>query len=988
MKKESSSNQKVINFIENQKENIILKNIFRISLFQWILIFSLIVSLFIIFIGIYTLSSSREYIVKDAKIQSENLAHSINNNITNTFERIDHVLFSVINEVEKNIRITGKLDLNYINNVITFEKKFIPEAVAIRVTNSQGQLILGNTSANQSTNFSDRLFFSYLRDHTESRLFITKPFIGKITKRWIIALSRRYNHSDGSFGGIVTTALYIEHFQKLLSEFDPGISGMLTLRDSEGGFVARHPNVVKGKTLSVGDKTFSTELWEIIKSGVSKKTYFATAPFDETFRTLTYQRINVAPFFIVASVAEEDYLNNWYANRKVLIIIIASFLIIFWVSILILRHYWNERLNTAAKLRMTEEKLSNNLKLLSEIEKIGHVGGWEFNIDTMKQIWTDEVYKIHEIEPNFELTVDKGIGFYSPSSKAVIENAVKRAIEHYEPFNVELEIITAKGNSKWINAIGKSDIENRRVYGFFQDITEKKRTAEIIETSEKKYKNLFAYMLDGFAIHEIILDDKNYPIDYRFIEVNPAFEALTGLKANDIIGKKVTEVHPGIEKYNPDFIRIYGNVVLTGKPASFETYFEPQNHWYFISAFKTEKNQFAVIFVDISEQKKLEQQLIYSEKLSAVGQLAAGIAHEFNNILAINNCNAKLLSMLCSEIEGSKKNELLECVNTIIDSGKCGAEIVQNMMTIAKPQPPKKSLSLISDIIDNALKLQKQQLEIENIKIIKNYQLKLKDYYDVSQMQQVFLNLIINARHAMKNKGCGEIMISIEEMENDKIIYFRDNGRGMSRDIQKKIFTPFFTTKGAFANNDLGISGSGLGLSVSYQIIKNHNGTIRVESEEGKGTTFIIAMPIDKKIMNNAEDNKIQKNAEIGDVGKKLRILFVDDEPLFLKTVEKLFHKIGYENIYIAYSGKEAFEIIKKNELDLVFLDLLLPDMKGEKIYDEIRKLKKDIPIIFMSGQVELNGGILQKEKQAFAYIQKPFDIDKVKIILDTLPKI
>jgi PAS domain S-box-containing protein len=142
--------------------------------------------------------------------------------------------------------------------------------------------------------------------------------------------------------------------------------------------------------------------------------------------------------------------------------------------------------------KQADEELKKSKKLQSETELIGRVGGWEFNIDTMQQTWTDEVYRIHEVDLSFNQNVDIGIDFYSPASKPIIENAIKRAIEHGESFDLELGIITAKGNQRIVHTIGKADLENRRVYGFFQDITERKKLEEKIREKDQEFRKLSA----------------------------------------------------------------------------------------------------------------------------------------------------------------------------------------------------------------------------------------------------------------------------------------------------------------------------------------------------------------------------------------------------------------------------------------------------------------------------------------------------------------
>ncbi len=225
--------------------------------------------------------------------------------------------------------------------------------------------------------------------------------------------------------------------------------------------------------------------------------------------------------------------------------------------------------------KQAEESLRKAQNLLQETESIGHVGGWEFDIDRRKQTWTDEVYRIHEVSRDFEPTVDKGIAFYAPESKPIIERAVQRAIEVGEPFDVELEFITAKGNRRWVHAIGKRDVEGRRVHGFFQDITERKqmeealrrlnealeqrvaeRTAALRET-EERFRGIFEHAAEGIAVTDL---------EGRFVQCNAAYAAIVGHTESELRAMQLQSlIYPDDRPHNMQLVR----QVMSGQVASF-----------------------------------------------------------------------------------------------------------------------------------------------------------------------------------------------------------------------------------------------------------------------------------------------------------------------------------------------------------------------------------------------------------------------------------
>ncbi len=386
------------------------------------------------------------------------------------------------------------------------------------------------------------------------------------------------------------------------------------------------------------------------------------------------------------------------------------------------------------------------------------------------------------------------------------------------------------------------------------------------------------------------------------------------------------------------------------------------------------------IIQDITERKKLEEQLIRAEKLSAVGQLAAGIAHEFNNVLMVLKGNLELASM--EDMKTKDLHELVSVLDRQIDRGR---DIVSKIMTFARPKPPRKDLFKLKSMVYEAVALQLEQMRLENISPEMDIPEDLEIFADRDQFQQVLVNLFLNARHAICPKGFGTIRITAQKFGNGVSIRVSDNGIGMNDETKKMIFTPFFTTKGAFSDNMLNIKGSGLGLSVCDNIVRMHGGQIAFDSQEGFGTAFIIFVPDSSDKAVAVRKKEIMSDGKI-DISN-LKVLVVDDEPDICLPLARMLTHLGCRNPKSTVSPFEALTLIQVDPPDLIFLDMMMPGISGMQILERIKEDKKDICVVFMSGKLDVDEADLVKSG-ALGFIQKPFGRDAVMQVLTQVKKI
>jgi two-component system, cell cycle sensor histidine kinase and response regulator CckA len=388
------------------------------------------------------------------------------------------------------------------------------------------------------------------------------------------------------------------------------------------------------------------------------------------------------------------------------------------------------------------------------------------------------------------------------------------------------------------------------------------------------------------------------------------------------------------------------------------------------------------IVQDITERKRLESHILLSQKMEAIGTLAGGMAHDFNNLLM--GIQGYVSLMLYSMEQNHAHYDKLKHIEELIRSG---ADLTKELLEFARGGAYEPKPTDLNEVLDKASTMfgrTKRELAIH-----KKYEANLYTVeVDQSQIERVFLNVCINAWQAIS--AGGELCLETNNVTLDETyvkpysvspgkyvkISLTDTGPGMDEGAKEKIFEPFFTI------NEMG-RGSGLGLASAYGTIKNHRGFIDVSSEKGCGTRFDIYLPAS---VRDIETEEVIPETEVP--AETETVLIVDDEKTVLMVSTELLEALGY-GVLAAWNGKEALDLYErqKDKIDVVILDMVMPDMGGGEVFEAMKKMNPDVKVILSSGYT-LDGqtsGIMNRGCKAF--IQKPFSMDdlskKIREVLD-----
>lgn len=621
-------------------------------------------------------------------------------------------------------------------------------------------------------------------------------------------------------------------------------------------------------------------------------------------------------------------------------------------------------------------------ELLSQTSRIASIGGWEVDVPTQRLIWSDVTFAIHEVDSNKEPDLATAINFYkSGSSRQAISQAVQHCIKAGTPFDLELEFVTAKGQDLWVRVVGQPTISAGRcvkVWGVIQDITARKRAEYELRVLEAA--------VEAAPIGVVVCDARqpNLPIVYT----NPAISQISGYAHDEILGRNPRFLHA--DEAEQEGLQTLRQSITLGTACHVELRnYRKDGSPYLVELSvapvhdsEGQLNHFVGIQRDITQQRRLQQQLLMAQKIEAVGRLAAGVAHDYNNALQAILGNTELA------LSSNSGGPFMRYLEEIRAAAQRSATITRQLLGFTRNhvvQPCPTDLNAVADQLITMLR----RLIREDIKL---HWLPGRGLWhvllDPAQIDQVITNLMLNARDAIGASGTIRLTTSnvvIREASPDGpppgkfvLLTVQDNGIGMDSATQARLFEPFFTTK------PVG-QGTGIGMPSVANIVRQNHGFIAVESAPGSGTTVRVYLPRAGKHQAPAR-SEAQQSYNLPTASNKATVLLCEDDSAVRDLGQRILARLGY-SVLTAASPEAALSLAARHPgpIDLLITDVVMPELSGSALLQKILAIRPGLRWLFMSGHsaetLAQEGEIPEGEH----FIQKPFTIADLALKVETI---
>ena len=662
--------------------------------------------------------------------------------------------------------------------------------------------------------------------------------------------------------------------------------------------------------------------------------------------------------YVLAADQHADTISAQLPGRVAQMIAVPLFFILAAIPFFIAYRIQVHR--QAANLRESEERFNI-------AADAGTIGVWEFDIPNQKLVWDSRMFQLYGIAPDeFTGAYEVWHGGVHPDDRQRAMDEVTAAIAGGKPFNTEFRIIRPDGEIRHIRAFSKviraKDGPPVRMIGTNQDVTEQRETKEKLRFIIENSTNMFYSHTPDQVLTYVSPNVKDIlGYDEEEVAIRWTTNLVTDHPAN-VRGKRLTEEAIRSGKAQPTY-----ELQLLHK--------EGHPVWVEVSESPVVENGKTIAlvgsFTDITERKQVQARLLHSEKMDAIGHLAGGVAHDFNNQLS------GVLGYGDMLVKRLDDPNLLRYAENICAAARRSADLTQKLLAFARKgqfqhmpvemhKVIQETVEMLHHSIDKRIAIS-QQLNAQKTTVDG----------DPSQLQNALLNLAINACDAMPDGGTLTFTTDVMELDQASakakgigvedgqylVMSVMDTGSGIPDDVLLHVFEPFYTTK------DQG-EGTGMGLASVYGAVTQHKGDISVTSVVGQGSNFTVFLPLSDAVVKNPTEQLVPTAP-----GKALNILVVDDEEMVRELGCDILTSMDH-SVISAADGQEAVDLYrdKWEEINLVVLDMVMPRLSGHETFVEMKRINPKIKAILASGyslndesQAILNEGVL-------AFVQKPFD--------------
>lgn len=913
--------------------------------------------------------------IRGAELQTRGYARALKEHADRTFNEADAILLNVVEHIQEH----GGIDRQsgaYLKSVLASHARNAPHIATIVLVNRNGVLFAHSSDAPvREVNVADRDYFIHHRDHaTDNDSYLSKPFKSRITGEWRVTLSRCLRSADGTFLGVVAVSLDLNYFVKFYKSLDMGPNGKIILVRRDGTLLVAVP---------YRESDFDTDF----KKSHLIKTYLPSAPrgtfhiprgkalLESGARIISYDSQEDLPVIAIANLDKDEILAPWLTSTYIqAALVVALALPLGLLALVLLRQL--KRIETAHRVQREQQD-----------EIASAAGAWQSTFDAVEDaIWVMDADR-HILRANratekiFHASVDTVVGrrcceVAHNSSSPIANCPFGEMID--TGHRASLQIVLGE---RWydvsVDPVKTVSGEISGAVHIVSDITDIKLAEEKALESETRIRGLLSAIPDAILFKDA---------EGRWLLANDAGIELFRLKGIDYFGKTDCELAELVPERRDALLAcnrsdqtawdrqelIHSEETLVdsvGNARVFDTIKIP--------LFKQDGSRRGMVVVerDITEQRQMEMQLLQAQKMEAIGHLAGGIAHDFNNLLTPILGYAE---MILGRLEpGDPLAAKLAGISAAAHKAK---ELTRQLLNFGRRQHISRTVFDLNEVIESFHLVLRRTIR-ESVRI--DLALDPAGAFiagDRSQMEQVILNLTVNAQDALDGRGTISVETRTLFMDGENLrrypgmtegnyvlLSFHDTGCGMSSETLSHVFEPFFTTKPAG-------HGTGLGLATVYGIVKQHNGHIGVTSREGEETTFRIYLPA--VAPPSPPEVGSMTVAASGDYAGKT-ILLAEDSEMVREMIREMLEGYGF-HVLAAADGNQALDLAASNRerVELLVSDIVMPVMNGTELYEKLLQQIPSLKVVYVSGYPMNPGARGGSPGGEVSYLQKPFSAE------------